>query len=146
MAHLYGPAVRCKSNIRRRVRTIRIGECKNVGLPTARYVTYMVRDAAKRGRDLKVFVETLVHSETGPYRDPEAWKIADEIADDKSEWGRRRLVGEIYPTLTWRNMTKHFLAEKLPELKATYRKDYERYLTLPEFELINDRPVSEIMT
>jgi len=108
--------------------------------------TYMVRDAAKRGRDLKVFVETLVHSETGPYRDPEAWKIADEIADDKSEWGRRRLVGEIYPTWTWRNMTKHFLAEKLPELKATYRKDYERYLTLPEFELINDRPVSEIMT
>jgi len=130
--------------IRRRDRTIRIGECKNVGLPTARYVTYMVRDAAKRGRDLKVFVETLVRSETGPYRDPEAWKIADEIADDKSEWGRRRLVGEIYPTWTWRNMTKHFLAEKLPELKATYRKGYERYLTLPEFELINDRPVSEI--
>jgi integrase len=130
--------------IRRRDCTIRIGECKNVGLPTARYVTYMVRDAAKRGRDLKVFVETLVHSESGPYRDPEAWKIADEIADDRSELGRRRLVGEIYPTWTWRNMTKHFLAEKLPELKATYRKDYERYLTLPEFELINDRPVSEI--
>ena len=54
-------------------------------------------NAAKRGRDLKVFVETLVRSETGPYRDPEAWKIAqygslwhseDVENESKGLWGQ----------------------------------------------------------
>jgi len=141
--------------LRRRDRTIRIGLCREVDLSTARYVTHQARDAAKRGRDLKAFVETLVglrshatgepgfHSQAG-YHDVWDAKIADEIADDKSEWGRRRLKGDLYPVWTWRQLTEQFLAEKLPELKSTYRKTYSRYLTLPEFELINDRPVCQL--
>jgi integrase len=132
--------------IRRRDATIRIGSCEDVGLPTARYVAYKARDAAKRGRDLKVFVATLVEFESDDkaHRSPDGWRIAEEVADDKSAWGQRRLKGEIYPTWTWRNLTQHFLAEKLPELKKSYQAEYKGYLTLPEFELINDRPVSHL--
>src|SRR3982074_744594 len=41
-------------------------------------------------------------------------------------------------------MTEKFLEEKLPELKKNYRVRYARYLHLPEFTLINDRPVYEL--
>jgi integrase len=71
-------------------------------------------------------------------------KTADEIADDNSEMGRRRLKGDIYSVWTWRQMTERFLEEKLPDLKKNYRVRYERYLRLPEFKLINDRPVREL--
>jgi hypothetical protein len=141
--------------IRKRDRTIRIGLCREVPLPTARYITHQARDAAKRGRDLKVFVDTLLtlrsHAmeESGfryedRYQDSWDWKTADEIADDNSEMGRRRLKGDIYPAWTWRQMTEIFLEEKLPDLKKNYRVRYERYLHLPEFKLINDRPVYEL--
>jgi hypothetical protein len=99
--------------IRRRDRTIKIGPCRDVPLTTARYITHQARDAARRGRDLKVFVETLLslrsHAMEEPgfgskaaYHDGWDWKTADEIADDSSEMGRRRLKGEIYPAWTWR--------------------------------------------
>jgi hypothetical protein len=141
--------------IRKRDRTIRIGPCREIPLTTARYVTHQARDAAKRGRDLKVFVDTLLSlrshamEETGfrynaGYHDSWDWKTADEIADDNSEMGRHRLKGDIYPVWTWRQMTEKFLEEKLPELKKGYRIRYARYLRLPEFKLINDRPVCEL--
>lgn len=141
--------------IRKRDRTIRIGECKDVPLTTARYITHQARDAAKRGRDLKVFVETLLSlrshamEEDGfgsraAYHDGSDWRTADEVADDNSEWGRRRLKGDIYPTWTWRRMTEKFLEDKLPELKASYRAQYRTYLELPEFALVNDRPVATV--
>jgi integrase len=141
--------------IRRRDRTIKIGACKDVPLTTARYITHQTRDAAKRGRDLKVFVDTLLtlrsHAMEEPgfrtqaaYHDGWDWKTADEIADVNSEMGRRRLKGEVYPAWTWRQLTDKFLEEKLPELKKGYRARYERYLRLPEFDLINDRPVYEL--
>ncbi|MBI5131599.1 MAG: hypothetical protein HZA66_19350 [Rhodopseudomonas palustris] len=141
--------------IRRRDRTIKIGPCKDVPLTTARYITHQSRDAAKRGRDLKVFVETLLalrsHAmeEDGfrsqaAYHDGWDWKTADELADDTSEMGRQRLVGDLHPTWTWRRLTEKFLEDKLPELKATYRAQYQKYLHLPEFAIINDRLVGEL--
>lgn len=141
--------------IRKRDRTIKIGPCKDVALTTARYITHQARDAAKRGRDLKVFVETLLTlrshmiDEDGfrsqaAYHDGWDWRTADEIADDNSDMGRRRLSGDLYPIWTWRRLTEKFLEEKLPELKATYRAQYGKYLHLPEFGIINDRPVGEL--
>lgn len=138
--------------IRKRDRTIRIGPCKDVSLPDARYITHRARDAAKRGRDLKVFVGVLlelrshgIRSEgTNPEGEGSDWRVAEEVADDKSEWGRRRLRGDYWPVWTWKRMREEFLAEKLLELKSSYRSQYRRYLELPEFNLLEDRPVSEI--
>ncbi|MET4788363.1 integrase [Bradyrhizobium japonicum] len=136
--------------IRRRDRTIKIGRCAEVPLPTARYIAHRTREAAKRGRDLKVFVETLVklrsHGFSGhkSYDDSLEWETADEIADDNSELGRRRLKGETHSVWTWRQLTEQFLSEKLPDLKEKYRDRYARYLRLPEFALLNDRPVAEV--
>lgn len=130
--------------IRRRDSTIRIGSCNDVGLPTARHIAKMTREAGKRGRDLKVFVDTLLQMQGQHYKDAWDWKVADEVADEKSEMGRRRILGEIYPTWTWRNMTGRFLEQKLPDLRESYRSEYAHYLNLPEFELINDRLVAEI--
>lgn len=136
--------------IRRRDTTIKIGRCAEIPLPTARYIAHRTREAAKRGRDLKVFVGELVklrsHGFNGhrSYDDSLEWELADQIADDNSELGRRRLKGEIYSVWTWRQLTERFLEEKLPELKANYRDRYAGYLKLPEFALINDRPVREL--
>lgn len=136
--------------IRRRDRTIKIGRCVEISLPTARYIAHRTREAAKRGRDLKVFVETMVklrsHGFNGhkSYDDSLEWETADELADDNSELGRRRLKGEIYAVWTWRQLTEKFLEEKLPELKKGYRDRYARYLRLPEFALLNERPVAEL--
>lgn len=135
--------------IRRRDTTIRIGPCAEVSLPTARHVTYKARDAAKRGRNLKTFVEVL----TGMKSDEEfgctdthetASKYADEIADETSEWGRRWLRGELQSTWTWLNLRDRFLEEKLPKLKPSYRNEYAHYLQLPEFALINDIAINEL--
>jgi hypothetical protein len=141
--------------IRRRDATIRIGYVRDIDLPVARYVTHQARNAAKRGRDLKVFVKTLVDMRShamgessfrsrAEYHDGWDWKVTDEIADDSSDWGKRRLKGEIYPVWTWHQLTEKFLAEKLSDLKPSYRKRYSRYLTLPEFKPVNDRPMSSI--
>jgi len=135
--------------IRRRDSTIRIGSCQEVSLPTARHVTYKTRDAAKRGRNLKTFVEMLTSmksEEESGYIDTSdsASAYADAIADEGSEWGRRHLRGERQPTWTWRNLRDRFLAEKLPKLKASYRKEYEHYLRLPEFAQIDEILVSDL--
>ncbi|MET4842665.1 integrase arm-type DNA-binding domain-containing protein [Bradyrhizobium japonicum] len=136
--------------IRRRDRTIKIGRCAEIPLPTARYIAHRTREAAKRGRDLKVFVDTLVkmrshgfHGRTS-YDDNLEWLAADELADDNSELGKRRLRGETHSAWTWRQLTERFLEEKLPELKKSYRSRYEKYLRLPQFDLISDRPLTEL--
>lgn len=130
--------------IRRRDCTIRIGSCNEIGLHLARDITQKSRDAAKRGRNLKTFVERLVTYGTRPkgeYRD--SWKdqidleYADAVADEKSDLGRRWLKGEHKLTWTWKSLTDQFLAAKLKKLKKSYQPEYEHYLRLPEFEIID---------
>lgn len=135
--------------IRRRDRTIRIGPCSEISLPTARHVTFKAREASKRGRNLKTFVEVLASIKSdeelpGGYQDAESWRLADEIADETSDWGLRHLRGEKHPGWTWRSLTERFLQQKLPELKESYREDYARYLRLPEFDRINEIPLSDL--
>jgi len=113
------------------------------------HVTYKARDAAKRGRNVKTFVQVLTgiksEDEFG-YSDTSdnASKYADDIADESSEWGRRYLRRERQPTWTWRSLRDRFLEEKLPKLKAGYRKEYERYLQLPEFAQIEDITIGDL--
>lgn len=136
--------------IRRRDTTLRIGPCTEVDLSAARHITFKTRDAAKRGRNLKTFVKTLAGIKTEGsesfYKDSrdDAWKYADEIADEKTDWGRRYLRSEFELTWTWRNATDRFLEAKLPKLKKSYRTEYEHYLRLPEFDCVADRRLDQI--
>jgi hypothetical protein len=121
--------------IRRRDCTIRIGSCNEIGLRLARDVAQKTREAAKRGRNLKTFVERLVAYSTTPqggyydsWKDKNDLEYADTIADEKSDSGRRWLKGEHKLTWTWKNLTDQFLAAKLKTLKTGYRLEYEHYL------------------
>jgi hypothetical protein len=105
------------------------------------------RLAAKRKRNLREFVETLVRLETDPtrYRDRQgAAEWADRFADETSIFAYRKRIGDTGITWTWRALTRRFLDYQLPKLKATYRKPYERYLTLKEFASVNDELVSDL--
>jgi integrase len=137
--------------IRRRDCTIRIGSCNEIGLRLARDVAQKTRAAAKRGRNLKTFVERLVAYSTTPqgeyydsWKDKNDLEYADTIADEKSDWGRRWLKGEHKLTWTWKNLTDQFLAAKLKTLKKSYRQEYEHYLRLPEFKTIEDVLVKDL--
>ena len=141
----------CSWLIRRRDSTIRIGSCHEIGVQLARNIAQQMRDAAKRGRNLKTFVERLVtlrKTPQGEYYD--AWKDkndlewADSIVDEKSDIGRRWLKGEHQLTWTWKNLTNEFLAVKLQTLKKSYRPEYEHYLRLPEFEIIEDILITDL--
>jgi len=70
--------------IRRREMTLRLGLASDIDLGTARYIAEQTRLAAKRKRNLREFVDTLVRLETtDQYRD---WmghsEIADKFADE----------------------------------------------------------------
>jgi hypothetical protein len=79
--------------VRRRDATFRLGFVSEIALEKARYIAEQTRLAAKRKRDLRVFFDALLHSETNPdfYRDPMSWEVCDRLADDNSALGQRRL-------------------------------------------------------
>ncbi|MEH2560237.1 integrase [Bradyrhizobium algeriense] len=132
--------------VRRREITLRLGLASDIDLDAARYFSEQTHLAAKRKRNLREFVETLVHLETShKYKDP--WgsaQIADQFADETSLLAYRKRIGDTGATWTWKALTQKFLAYQLPRLKPKYRKQYEHYLTLKEFSCINDKLVGEI--
>jgi integrase len=142
--------------IRRREITLRLGLASDgwgasiarggIDLDTARYVAEQTRLAAKRKRNLREFVDTLVRLETtSQYRNPMGHaEIADEFADETSLFAYRKRIGDTGITWTWRALTHRFLEYQLPKLKAGYRKQYEHYLALKEFGSINDQLVGEL--
>ena len=136
--------------IRRRDSTIRIGTCNEISLPLAREIAKKTRDAAKRGRNLKTFVERLVALSTNQYEYTDSWKekvdleFADAIADEGSPLGRRWVRGEHQATWSWLNLTDRFLEAKLPKLKRSYRPEYAHYLRLPEFAAIANVLVKDL--
>jgi len=136
--------------VRRRDRSLRIGAAGEIKLDTARFIADQTRHAAKRKRDLRVFVEYLVAAEgkkaTAQYQDQDVFIVegADQFADDNSSWGRRRLAGDSGPSWTWTAMRHYFLAHKLTTLKANYREQYEHFLNLQEFAPLENKPVAEL--
>lgn len=145
--------------LRRRDMTLRLGSALEIDLEMARYIGDHTRLAAIKKRDLRVFVNSMIHQATN---DPAPKNIfvnsmiyesvvsrvspeaADLLADDKSTWGQRRLIGDTGFTWTWGALTHHFLEYKKPKLKERYREKYARYLKLDAFKAIEERPVREL--
>jgi integrase len=133
--------------LRRRNMTLRLGPASDISLDAARYFAEQVKLAAKRKRDLREFVNTLVALELDKARFPDRrsqLEWADALADETSALAYRKRFGNPEETWTWKALTRKFLDYKLPKLKGTYRKHYENYLTLKEFDGINDKLVNEV--
>ena len=133
--------------VRRREVTLRLGLASEIHLDAARYFAEQTHLAAARKRDLREFVETLVRLETDSTRCKDRWgnvEIADQFADEASLLAYRKRIGDTGITWTWKALTQKFLEYQKPKLKAKYRKQYEHYLTLKEFNSINGKLVSEI--
>lgn len=149
--------------IRRRDVSLRIGLAKDVNVATAKYYALQINLAAGRKRNLREFLNVLMNMERNdaewrdgelrknlldPVQEPVASKvneeIADRFADESSVWAYRKRIGDTGITWNWKTLTHEFLKYKAPKLKLKYRKQYESYLTLKEFEVVNDKLVSEI--
>src|ERR1700730_8381538 len=133
--------------LRRREITSRLGSAADIDLDQARYFAEQTNLAAKRKRNLREFVDTLVRLETtSEYKDRRGHgEIADQFADETSLLAYRKRIGDTGKTWTWTTLTAKFLEYQKPKLKVTYREKYERYLTLKEFDFLNDRPVNEVI-
>jgi integrase len=142
--------------VRRREITLRLGLVASSWVPwgpedricleKARFIAAQIQLAAGRRRNLREFAETLVRLETTiRYKDPiRHAEIADMFADATSLYAYRKRIGDTGITWTWKALTQKFLEYQKPKLKAKYRKQYERYLTLPEFASVNDKLASEV--
>jgi hypothetical protein len=60
------------------------------------------------------------------------------------EKARRLPVSPAPPFWTWKKLREEFLKYKLPQLKESYRDDYQHYLKLEPFQAIDDKMVCEI--
>ncbi|WP_232628025.1 integrase arm-type DNA-binding domain-containing protein [Methylobacterium sp. Leaf118] len=121
--------------------TVRLGEANRITVQQARDQAALARISLKRGRDprrqVAAFEASLGH--TGD--EGAAAEISAAVDDTPAQTeADRRAHG---PWL-WRDLVDEFLAAKLPDLKPTYRKDYESYLRHEAFNRIRDRLVSDI--
>jgi integrase len=149
--------------IRRRDVSLRIGDLGEVNLDTAKYYALQVDAAAGRGRDLRIFLEYLKACESGvprlpdpyrndefvppdgePTRNPKFVACADAFSDASSDWAYRARIGDDGAVWSWRTLTHKWLEYQLPKLKLDYRTQYESYLTLKEFEIVNDKRVKDV--
>ena len=132
--------------VRRREMTLRLGSATDIDLDQARYFAEQTNLAAKRKRNLREFVDTLVSLEaTSKYKDRMGQaEIADQFADETSLLAYRKRIGDTGVTWTWKALTHEFLQYQKPKLKASYREKYAHYLTLEEFSFLNDKPVNEV--
>jgi integrase len=132
--------------VRRREITLRLGPAAEIDLDKARYFAEQTKLAAKRKRNLREFVETLVKLDAARgYADRMGnveW--ADALADETSLLAYRKRSGDTGITWTWKALTNKFLEYQNPKLKAKYRQQYEHYLRLPEFSRIDGMLVSEV--
>jgi hypothetical protein len=132
--------------VRRREMTLRLGPTSEMDLDAARYFGEQTHLAAKRKRNLREFVETLVQMETtSKYKDRLGHaEIADRFADETSLFAYRKRIGDTGISWTWKALTNKFFEYQKPKLKSKYRKQHEHYLTLKEFRSIDDKLVCEI--
>lgn len=149
--------------IRGNKKTLRIGTIAEVNVETAKYYAFQVAAAAKRKRNLPMFLNVLMGYENGAPRPPDPYRYddmippdfgptrnpkfeagADAFSDPSSIWAYRAAIDDDGQVWKWKTLTHKWLEEKLPQLKPRYRKQYESYLTLKEFEILNDKRVNEI--
>jgi hypothetical protein len=136
--------------VRRREVTLRLGTAADIPLEDARYYADRIRLAAGRHRDLRAFVGALI-----AYPAPDPRMIRDDKFDREmderythgmAQWEKAKMLptGPANPFWTWKELTDNFLKYQKPKLKLKYRKQYEHYLTLKEFEAINGKLVRDI--
>ncbi len=149
--------------IRRRDVSLRIGDLGEVNLETAKYYALQVDTAAGRKRDLRTFLTYLQACENGvprppdpyrhdefvppdgePTRNPKFVACADAFSDENSIWAYRARIGDDGGVWSWKTLTHKWFEERRTELKEDYQSQYERYLTLKEFEIVNDLRVNEV--
>lgn len=132
--------------IRRRNISLRLGLAQEISLETAIYYAKQVQLAAERKRDLREFISVLMAlDQAGGYKDLQGHvEAADRFADESSVAAFRKRTGDTGATWTWKALTFEFLKYKLPKLRPRYRKQYESYLTLEEFQIVNEQLVREI--
>ena len=136
--------------VRRREVTLRLGTAANIPLEDARYYADRIRLAAGRHRDLRAFVGVLIAYPAPDPRMIRDYKFDREM-DERYTYGMAQRekakmlpTGPASPFWTWKELTDNFLKYQKPKLKLKYRKQYEHYLTLKEFEAINGKLVRDI--
>jgi hypothetical protein len=109
--------------VRRREITLRLGSATDIDLDQARYFAEQTKLAAKRKRNLREFVDTLVRLETtSKYKDRLGHgEVADQLADETSLLAYRKRTGDTGITWTWKTLTHKFLEYQKPKLKVSYR-------------------------
>lgn len=121
--------------------TIRLGEAHRLTVEDARDQAVMAKISLKRGRDPRRQVAAF-EAAMGRTDDLAASAEAAAAVDDtpaQTEADRRA-----HGPWLWRDLVEEFLAAKLPDLKADYRRDYESYLRHKAFDRIKDKLVAEI--
>ena len=121
--------------------TIRLGEANRINIDQARDQATLARISLKRGRDPRRQVAAFEAS-LGQTGDQAAATEAAAAVDDtpiQSADDRRR-----NGPWMWRDLTDEFLTAKVPDLKPSYRRDYESYLRHEAFDCLKDRLVSDI--
>lgn len=131
--------------IRRKEKTLRLRDVRELSLEDARYVAEQIGLAAKRNRDLNDLAHVLLEyvprpSDGSLFQDRDAEAKHDHMlaCRDKAK------TVPAPPFWTWKQLTDEFLKEKKPELKASYRSKYERYLRLEEFGPIDNKMVRDV--
>ncbi|UFW46259.1 MULTISPECIES: tyrosine-type recombinase/integrase [Bradyrhizobium] len=131
--------------IRRREKTLRLKDIRELSLEDARYVADQIALAAKRNRDLNDLVHILLEyaprpSDGSTFRDRDVETRLDHMLACRDE-----AKGISPPPFwTWKQLTDEFLQRKQRRLKASYRRKYERYLRLEQFASINNKMVRDI--
>jgi hypothetical protein len=133
--------------VRRREVTLRLGTAADIPLEDARYYADRIRLAAGRHRDLRAFVGALIAYPAPDPRMIRDYKFDREMDERYTRGMAQREKAKMLPTgpaspfWTWKELTDNFLKYQKPKLKLKYRKQYEHYLTLKEFEAINGKLV-----
>lgn len=131
--------------VRRKEKTLRLKDVRELSLEDARYIAEQIALAAKRNRNLGDLVHILLEyahrpSDGSLFRDCDVEARHDHML---ACWDKAKTV-PAPPFWTWAQLTDEFLKRKQPDLKASYRKAYERHLRLKEFGPINNKMVRDI--
>ncbi|GLS55057.1 MULTISPECIES: integrase arm-type DNA-binding domain-containing protein [Methylobacteriaceae] len=121
--------------------TVRLGEASRITVDQARDQAALARISLKRGRDPRRQVAAFEASLGDSGDQASAAEVAAAVDDTPAQTEADRRA---YGPWLWRDLTEEFLAAKLPDLKPTYRRDYESYLRHKAFDRIKDRLVSEV--
>ncbi|MCA1474142.1 hypothetical protein [Bradyrhizobium sp. NBAIM08] len=134
--------------VRRKEKTLRLKDVRELSLEDARYIAEQIALAAKRNRNLGDLVHILLEYAPRPsdgsiFREHDVEAKLDHMLACRDN--AKAIPAPPAPQFwTWQQLTDEFLKDKQPDLKANYRGAHAHYLRLKEFEPINNKMVREI--